>query len=803
MMQQREYSYEELFGGGQSPAPAQAPPVAAVDPDTDALVRTVWGEARNQDATGRKAVASVIRNRARMTSRPVSEVVLEPGQFEPWGDPDTRAQLEALDPASPDYQAILADIQGDEDPTGGATHFYAPKAQEALGRDAPSWDDGTGVDIGDHRFFSLPYGGAEPAGGEQREFSYEELFGDSAPMTEDVEVAELVVEGAPPGERERIFQPIKDFWEPLSSAGREAGRDIASYYRAETNPDRGLADALPTMAKAGNVLLAPLKIVGGLAEGVANQVTGPLGRLAARSPLPVYGPTAYGEMPVPLEGEARGEAFTDMLNTAASGARALPRMGPPRPPNLRASRGERRVGSVVERAISRDQLTPDMVRQNLAADPDLPAFQAGGENLRATADVMAQVPGEANVTLRRAARDSQAKAPSRIREEIGRTFDATGNYFAKVDEMKAARKAAAEPYRERAFTEPVGAVDYAEKVAPLIARAPKSAVSYAAEIARRDGRNPADIGFEVSPASGDIPEMVRVSRPTMETLHYIKKGMDQELEQYRTALGTLDTTGNPLAGATAKLRSEYARALRDVNPDYDKYMQIWGDESGQIEALRLGREAFSGKQGVNAEQLRKKYGEMSQAEQDEYRLGLGEALFDMVNRRGVQAARQVLKSDEFKDRVRVAVPDETSYNEFVSALERQVVIQDRNTSIATGSPTAYRQAARADLEQQQGVSGLDIAGGALDMATAPIRTVAGKAAKAALDALPRRDRSLVGDPQLNAALGRALSDPEEMKRILDLMEAQRTSRANSSRAALRASLPLLALPSPQGQQTGP
>lgn len=801
-MTPRELTDEEVFGA----APAAAMP--AIDPDTDALVRTVWGEARNQDATGRKAVASVIRNRARMTSRPVSDVVLEAGQFEPWGDPQTRAQLEALDPASPDYQAILADIQGDDDPTGGATHFYAPKAQEALGRDAPAWDDGTGVDIGDHRFFRLPYGGEAPA--PVAELSDEEVFGSAAPMTEDTEVAEVVVEGARPGERERIFQPINDFWEPLSEAGSEVGRNAKNYWRgagmggfpARREPE-ARDNPVSSLLNMGNFLLAPLKIAGGFAEGVANQVTGPLGRLAARSPLPIYGPTAYGEMPVPLEGEARSEAFTGALNTAASGARALPRMGPPRPPNLRASRGERRVGSAVERAISRDQLTPDMVRQNLAADPDLPAFQAGGENLRATADVMAQVPGEANVTLRRAARDSQAKAPGRIREEIGRTFDATGNYFAKVDEMKAARKAAAEPYRERAFSEPVGAVEYAEKVAPLLARAPQRALGYAAEIARRDGRNPADIGFEVSPASGDIPEMVRVSRPTMETLHYIKKGMDQELEQFRTPLGTLDTEGNPLAGATANLRGQYARALREVNPDYDKYMQIWGDESGQIEALRLGRNAFSGKQGISAEQLRKRYSEMSQAEQDEYRLGLGEALFDLVNRKGVQAARQVLKSDEFKERVRVAVPDETSYNEFITALERQVVIQDRNTSIASGSPTAYRQAARADLEQQQGVSGLDVAGGALDMATSPIRTVAGKAAKAALDALPRRDRSLVGDPELNAALGRALSDPQEMRRILDLMEMRRTSRGNSSRAALRASLPLLALPSPPGQQTGP
>lgn len=791
------YSLEEIMADEANASPVTASLPANADPDTDALVRTVWGEARNQDATGRKAVASVIRNRARMTNRPVSEIVLEPGQFEPWGNPQTRAQLEALDPASPDYQAILADIQGDDDPTGGATHFYAPVAQAALGRAVPAWDNGTGVDIGDHRFFKLGYAGQQPQeNGEPQRFSLEEIM-----AGEDTEVAEVVVMGARPGERERIFQPINDFAGPAGDAVMEAGRDLRDYYRGSVAGLKGEGGGLSNLLKMGELLLAPFSIAGGLAEGLVNQVTGPAGRLAARSNVPIYGPTAYGETPVPLEGEARGEAFQGGLNTALSGARSVPRMGPPRPPQLRATRGQRRVGAAVERAIERDQLTPDMVRQNLAVDPDLPAFQAGGENMRATADVLAQSPGEANVMLRSAARDSQAKAPGRIREEIGRTFDATGDYFATVDSMKASRKAAAEPYRAQAFSAPVEAGAYADKVAPLIARAPQRALSYAAEIARREGRNPSDIGFEVSPASGDIPEMVRVSRPTMETLHYVKKGMDQELEQFRTPLGGLDTTGNPLAGATSKLRSDYARALREVNPDYDKYMQIWGDESGQIEALRLGREAFSGKQGINAEQLRKRYGEMSQAEQDNYRLGLGEALFDQVNRKGVQAARQLLKSDEFKDRVRVAVPDEVSFKSFMDALERQVVIQDRNTSIAGGSPTYARQAARADLEQQ-GMNAGDVVSGTVDMfAGIPPRTMTAKALREGLKLIPRKDRSLVGDPELNAALGKALSDPQEMQRILDLMEIQRTSRGNSSRAALRAIPPLLAIPAPQGRQT--
>lgn len=132
--------------------------------DTDAVVRTVWGEAR-ADPDSQAGVASVILNRAKATGSAPRDVVMAKGQFEPWGNAQTRAKLEGLDPRSPEYQAILERVQpvlGGEDVTGGATHFYAPKAQAALGRKPPKWDDGSGVDMGQHRFFSRPgdFGGA-------------------------------------------------------------------------------------------------------------------------------------------------------------------------------------------------------------------------------------------------------------------------------------------------------------------------------------------------------------------------------------------------------------------------------------------------------------------------------------------------------------------------------------------------------------------------------------------------------------------------------------------------------------------
>lgn len=129
--------------------------------DEDLAIRTVIGEAAKEGAKGWRSVAGVIANRAAATGKGFGAVVKEKNQFEPWG---SRArELKRIDPNSADYlhvaSQVLPVLRGeDPDPTGGATHFYAPKAQRALGRRRPSWDDGSGTDIGNHRFFKLDYG---------------------------------------------------------------------------------------------------------------------------------------------------------------------------------------------------------------------------------------------------------------------------------------------------------------------------------------------------------------------------------------------------------------------------------------------------------------------------------------------------------------------------------------------------------------------------------------------------------------------------------------------------------------------
>jgi hypothetical protein len=126
----------------------------------DLAIRTIYGEDPGKSALG---VANVIRNRAvngGFGGDTVPGVVLAKNQFEPWNNIQAKARMLSLPAGSPEYNRLGGIVDqaytGANDPTNGATSFYSPTAQAALGRSVPSWARGPALDIGEHRF----YGGA-------------------------------------------------------------------------------------------------------------------------------------------------------------------------------------------------------------------------------------------------------------------------------------------------------------------------------------------------------------------------------------------------------------------------------------------------------------------------------------------------------------------------------------------------------------------------------------------------------------------------------------------------------------------
>lgn len=127
----------------------------------DTLSRTIWGESRNQSREGMVAVAWVVLNRAnapKWWGNSIETVCLKPWQFSCWnlGDPNEpylrgRKAIPGREYAVA-HEAALAAVHGYEpDPTGGATHYYNPKAVSKT----PAWVKGATrtVQIGAHIFF--------------------------------------------------------------------------------------------------------------------------------------------------------------------------------------------------------------------------------------------------------------------------------------------------------------------------------------------------------------------------------------------------------------------------------------------------------------------------------------------------------------------------------------------------------------------------------------------------------------------------------------------------------------------------
>lgn len=128
--------------------------------DRDAIVRTVYGEARGEPPEGKIAVIHVILNRAAIGgwwgSTPY-DVCHHKWQFSCWNanDPNS-AKLPLLHRDDPSYMYIdnlVGHILALPDPTHGATH-YKVRGTKA------SWDnavkDQYPVSIGHHDFFTLP-----------------------------------------------------------------------------------------------------------------------------------------------------------------------------------------------------------------------------------------------------------------------------------------------------------------------------------------------------------------------------------------------------------------------------------------------------------------------------------------------------------------------------------------------------------------------------------------------------------------------------------------------------------------------
>jgi len=146
--------------------------VDVVELERHCLELTLYGEARGETDDGITAVAWVIINRTNSRRYPdtVCDVVLQSHQFESLRKTSIlrkmviNAKYGIIASPNINNEQISSTIRTISklvyngrisDPTSGATHFWSPTIQMALGRKAPTWSEKLEykLDLGNHRFY--------------------------------------------------------------------------------------------------------------------------------------------------------------------------------------------------------------------------------------------------------------------------------------------------------------------------------------------------------------------------------------------------------------------------------------------------------------------------------------------------------------------------------------------------------------------------------------------------------------------------------------------------------------------------
>lgn len=487
------------------------------------------------------------------------------------------------------------------------------------------------------------------------------------------------------------------------------------------------------------------------------------------------GQDVHPQAMTPLE---KRQTIADAVATALSTVMPsdkLPVSLPAKPPKM-----ARRVADALERAAVRDETTLADVAAKARAGGDIPAFQAGGENMASLAEVAAQVPGKAATKVTTAVRNDRAAASRRIKEQIGEGLGGEGNFLETLDAKVAERRANA--------NSGIKGIENAEvKLQPGAVQALRSDLAKGA--VRDAAQNMLASPDDATRAAG--AELNRLADTLLDNPGEAKVTVRGAQDISKSLLDAADAAYKSGNGARGKALKDLGKAVREnaANPntggvkEYGDWLKQYGTDSDHIDALELGRNVLSAKRDMSAEGLRKAVADMDETSRAYFRKGVGEAVLNEARTKGsVNAMRRTLK-EEIGDRVRVAFPDDASYAKFMDAAEAEVLREAKNNRILGNSRTFGRQAAMDDLREQAGIDPAEAAGAAVETVT-DLKGAAGKALKALLDKLPKKDRSILGDPAMNELLGNALTDPDEMTKLLNTLEVMKARRAAPMAARL-------------------
>jgi len=425
--------------------------------------------------------------------------------------------------------------------------------------------------------------------------------------------------------------------------------------------------------------------------------------------------------------------------------------------SARGNAGERKVARVLNTIREEDAAA------GFSDAAGTPGMYSRGPGTQMATEVMANSSGPGAGKLRAKIERQKDSAYADTKRDIATGMGGRGDYFETLERLQKNRASAAE----------AGMAEIGDHYVTLDR---DSVVALRSGLSQRAIQEAADLGLS-SPDPNIRNDAVALQSIVQRALDGERVTMSVREAQIvseallKRADAAFKTPGGGGQGQALKV---LGRALRNNarDPDrggfaeYDAWLKQYASDSDRIAALDLGSNVLKNGMDNSPEAVARELAEMGPGALGDYRKGVGEALLNTVMEAGdVRLMRALLKNESLRQRVRMAFPDDETFAAFLEGVERRVHQANLNNRYVGGSPTYLRQQTRERLEGL----GYDL-GELYQDVRSPERPF--------LRALKGSNKGVISDPKLNDIMAGALMEPDEMTRLLNMIQTgQRIERA--------------------------
>lgn len=325
---------------------------------------------------------------------------------------------------------------------------------------------------------------------------------------------------------------------------------------------------------------------------------------------------------------------------------------------------------------------------NATPEKALTIADLGGPEVMGLTGRVARAPGPGRAGITTFLNERDVGAGERLASDVDRGIGA-GSSYDMANTLKQSRAAAARPTYEAAYSHPPINPDEMKPdgaIGAMLGRpSVRAGMANARKIAAEEGVDMNTLGIDLD-AQGE-PRFVTV--PTWRTLDYVKRGIDNVVEQYRdktTGRLVLDTYGRA-ADAT---RTDYRNTLKSLNPRYAEALNAYSGPSTSLDALHAGEDFLS----QRPEEIAHRIASYGDGDREFYKMGAADTLRTKLEKKAASSdeAKALINTQYMRRQLRPLFDSDPAYDRFIASVQAEARMFGTRFNALGGSQTAARRA---------------------------------------------------------------------------------------------------------------